>query len=105
MAIAGASEVRRLATTEIRAIDLAVPLRGREWVLAGVGIAAGTAVLVGYSALPWVRASEGDLTPAVQVLVVATIALLSIALTRTRLARWLRRWQPLYIAVSNRGHR
>jgi hypothetical protein len=83
---------------ELETLDVKVPRRGREWMLAIVGIAAGVSALVGYAQLPWVppRPGEEDLIPAFLLLTAIITGLSSMPRVRDRVAPWFTRWHRLY---------
>ena len=87
---------RRILAAEIRAVDVAVRRRGREWLIAAGVIPLATAIVVGYSSLPWVDPSAGDVTVAVKALFLGALVALGILGERTVFRGWLTRWQPVY---------
>ena len=95
----GLGERREIAAQDIAAIYVAVPHRGREWLLAGTGIALGTAAMVGISLLPGVDLSH-NAQGAFAVVFVAGVGALNL-LFRTRLRSWLARWEPWYDGGSD----
>lgn len=90
----GLGERREIAAADIAAIYVAVPHRGREWLLAGAGIALGTVAMVGISLLPGVGLSH-NAQGAFAGVFVAGVGALHLLL-RTRLRSWLARWELWY---------
>lgn len=99
VAVGGSSVVRRIPAQEIRSLDVAVPRRGREWALAGVGILGATAALVGLGSLPGIGAYlRTHAQVGFHVVFYVGAALLVVLLAKTRLREWLIQWRALYRA-------
>lgn len=90
----GLGERREIAAQDIAAVYVAVPHRGKEWLLAGAGITLGTAAMVGISLLPGVDLSRNS-QGAFAVVFVAGVGAMHLLL-RTRLRSWLARWELWY---------
>ena len=90
----GLGQRREIAAEDIAAVYVAVPNRGKEWLLAGAGITLGTAAMVGISLLPGVDLSR-NAQGAFAVVFVAGVGAMHV-LMRTRLRSWLARWELWY---------
>jgi hypothetical protein len=86
----------RVAASELAALAVRTPHRLHEGILAILAIIGATAALVVYASFPWVRPGQGDITNGFMALYSAAGALLPIALSRTRLGKWLTKWEQLY---------
>jgi len=85
------------APEQIGALAIARPRRGREWVLAGVGIVAGTAAIGGLVSLPVVgEYLRSNVQVAFQVVFFAGVAVLIVLRAGTQLRDWLTRWETLF---------
>jgi hypothetical protein len=90
------SQARRYSLEDIRSMHRARPRRWREWTLAGLGILAATAVLVGLASLPGLRSYlQGRIQVAFVVVFYLGVGLLALLLARTGLRNWLTRWESL----------
>jgi len=88
-----------LMSAILRAVEVRLPRRGREWMLAAGTIPAATAVLIAFARLPWVRPERGNVTIAYFLLYAIAAGLVSVPIVRTRLESWLTQWQRLYPTV------
>lgn len=90
-------DVIRVPASEMRALEVHRPRRGREWALAGLAIVGATAALIGYAMFPWVRPDRpGDILMGFMILALPVVALFPVLLARTRLGRWFTQWRQLY---------
>jgi hypothetical protein len=96
------AEARYLRTEEILSLQLARPRRLREWLLAGSGIAAATAALVGLATVPGIRLDR-DIKTGFLVLFYFGAGLLALLLAKTRLQRWLTSWETLFDIHDREG--
>ena len=92
----------RVLAHELQAIDVSIPRRGRELVLAAGMIPATTAALVGYAQLPWVpeRPGGGHILIGFMLLLAIGAGLMSAPLLMRQLQSWLTKWQRVYPPVA-----
>ena len=92
----------RVFAHELQALDVSMPRRAREWLLAAGAIPMATAALVGYAQLPWVpkRPAEGDILMGFIILLASGAGVISIPLLRKWLESWLTKWQRVYPPVA-----
>jgi hypothetical protein len=90
----------QVSDQELQAIDVRLPRRGREWMLAICAIPAATAVLIAFTRLPWVRPDAGYILVGFLILVAIVKGLASIPVVSSRLESGLTRWQRLYSTVA-----
>ena len=88
----------QLYDSDIRAVDVRLARRAREWVLAIVAIIGMPAALVGYAQLPWVGDGQGDAMIGFLLLTGVGVAVGSLPLVRNTLRAWLTNWRRLYPA-------
>lgn len=88
-------ELIRVSAQELHAVDVRMPRRGRELILAICAIPVATAALVAYARLPWVRAEQADIAFGFLILWAIVHGLMSISRVRRSLRSWLTRWQRL----------
>lgn len=89
-----------VGANELRAIDVRMPRRGREWMLAVGAILGVTAALIGYAHLPWVQPEQGDITMGAVILVALGAGYMSMPIAHPRLQSWLTRWERVYAAAA-----
>lgn len=89
-----------VAEAEIDRLEISAPDRRREWMVAGVGIIAATALLVGIRSIP-VFGADIDITAVVVALYFLATAISPFVLSRTRFGRWLQRWRPVFSASTS----
>lgn len=92
----------RVFAHELQALDVSMPRRAREWLLAAGAIPGATAALVGYAQLPWVpeRPEGGDILMGFMILLAIGAGVISIPLLRKWLASWVTKWQRVYPPVA-----
>jgi hypothetical protein len=90
------SRIVNFGAEEIRSLALGKRRRGREWALAGVGIAGAVATFGGLVSLPLV----GDYLRvhsewAFQIVIYVGLGTLIVLLSTTRLRQWLTKWEVI----------
>lgn len=87
---------------ELRTMDVSMPRRAREWMIAAVAIPGATAALVGYARLPWVpeHADGGDMLIGFMILFAIGAGVISIPFLRKWLDSWLTKWRRVYPPVA-----
>ena len=84
-----------VAAREFRAVDVCLPRRGREWMLAAGAIPGTTALLIAYAQLPWVRPQQGHIVIGFLILCAIVYGLASIPMVHRAMVSWLTKWQRL----------
>lgn len=85
-----------VAPGDVRTLDVETSRRGRQWIMAVLGIIVATAVLVGWATLPWVTPNQNGVMIGFVILVLPILMYGGVLLDRMGLGRWLTKWQPLY---------
>jgi hypothetical protein len=90
----------RLPDADVRAVDMKVPRRVREWTLAILAIPVVTAALIAYAQLPWVpaRPAGEDMIVGFLILLVVASGLTRVPIVRRGMNSLLTRWQRVYDA-------
>jgi hypothetical protein len=85
---------------DVESLDVDVPRRVREWLVAVIAIPAATMALVGFAMLPGVRPDRGDIVVGFIILALLIEGAISIPFVRNLWKPWFSNWRRIYPPVD-----